>query len=188
MRCLFESTERKEQSSTINKKQTKTTLSHSTGVTLAVIQLPFLLPTSHLALRNSKARPAASTRTHTMGLPSTSDAPWTDVTLWSTIVTSPRDAVITEPSLRIDYPYTLTDRGAGLRGTPYNLTIGWQTTPDVGVMWGGVRSVGGGVLPAEYGGRVTHLSDGGASPGEPASMVVSAPRCAVADRDRKMVV
>ena len=80
----------------------------------------------------------------------TQDAPRTDVTLWSMIVASPRDAAITEPSLRIDYPYALTDRGQGLRGTPFNLTIGWQTTPHVGVMWGGVRTVGSGVFPAEY--------------------------------------
>lgn len=77
-------------------------------------------------------------------------APRSDITLWSTIVQRKQDALITEPALRIDYPYALTDRGHGLRGKPFNLTIGWQTTPHVGVMWGGVRAVGTGAFPAEY--------------------------------------
>lgn len=80
----------------------------------------------------------------------TRDAPRSDVTLWATIVSRRGDALVRERGLRIDYPYALTDRGHGLRGTPFNVTVGWQTTPHVGVMWGGVRAVGAGVFPDEY--------------------------------------
>ena len=84
----------------------------------------------------------------------TEAAPRSDVTLWSTIVTTRDDALVREPALRIDYPYALTDRsgkgGSSLRGKPFNLTVFWQTTPHVGVMWGGRREMVGGVFPEAY--------------------------------------
>ena len=51
-----------------------------------------------------------------------------------------------------------------------------------------VSSDSRGATVINSGGRVTYLSDDGAAPGEPAPTVVTAPRCAVADKDRKMGV
>ncbi|CAG9461998.1 unnamed protein product [Pedinophyceae sp. YPF-701] len=70
------------------------------------------------------------------------------VVLWDRIATTPEAARLTQPALR--HKYRFADRGGGLRGRDFNLTVSWNIMPRVGHLKFGEARVSDLRFPEEY--------------------------------------